>query len=371
MIFNLFQNLKQLKINKHFINIVFYTSKNNYFWFMIDKKLRLETSISNSGEIFNLNKIQILKNKNYYIRDIPLDGDAPKQFIFMYEYIKNSKLKKKKLETWTPYIAKTAEKWYPHESIIEFAINRIGDILCLKMNEVRLVIANNQIRFLSKFFLNSEEEVLVHAADICGEYIGNLDEARSIANNRKMARELFTFEFVKDAIRNVFPDEFEYIMLEFVKMLTFDAIVGNNDRHFYNWGIIRNIKNTKNSVIFAPIYDSARGLLWNFDEANIERYLINYDRDKGTLIDKYLKNSCPRISIEDDKSINHFELIKFLWNYNDEFKSIIDKLVNDEMENKIINLLEKEIFIYFSEQRKKIIRIIIKERFQKLKSKLC
>lgn len=40
------------------------------------------------------------------------------------------------------------------------------------------------------------------------------------------------------------------------------------------------------------------------------------------------------------------------------------------MENNILNLLEKEIFIYFSEQRKNY-TIIIKERFQKLKSKLC
>lgn len=338
---------------------------------MIDKALRVETSISNSGKIFNFDKIEILKNKHYYIKDIPLDGDAPKQFIFAYEYSKNSFVRKNKTSTWIPYIAKTAEKWYPHESIIEFAINRIGDVLGLKMNEVRLVVANNQIRFLSKFFLIYGEEVLIHGADICGEYIGNLDEARSIANDRKMARELFTFEFVKDAIRNVFPSEFEYIMEEFIKMLTFDAIVGNNDRHFYNWGIIRSVTNLENSITFAPIYDSARGLLWNFDEENIDKLLSNYSTNGKATINRYLNKSCPRISIEDDKTINHFELIKFLWCYNDEYKKIINDLINDESEKKIITLLVEEIFIYFSESRKKVIQIIINERFQQLKSRLC
>ena len=337
---------------------------------MVDKKLRIETSMSNSGELLHLNLIPILKNEHYFIKDIPLDGDAPKQFIFVYEYGKNSKVRKHKLNTWIPYIAKTAEKWYPHESIIEYAINKIGGILDLEMNEVRLVVANNQIRFLSKFFLNYGEDTLVHGADICGEYLGNIEEARIIANDRKLARQTFTFEFVKDAIRNVFPKRFEYIMLQFVKMLTYDAIVGNNDRHFYNWGIIRSV-NKENNITFAPLYDTARGLLWNFDEDNIKKHLLNYDNNSGTLIDKYLNNSCPRISIETDKSINHFELIKFLWSYNKDFREIIDTMINDTTEEKIINFLEKEIFMYFTENRKRIIKIVIKERLQKLKSKLC
>lgn len=56
---------------------------------MVDKKLRIETSMSKSGELLHLNLIPILKNEHYYIKDIPLDGDAPKQFIFVYEYGKN------------------------------------------------------------------------------------------------------------------------------------------------------------------------------------------------------------------------------------------------------------------------------------------
>jgi len=47
---------------------------------------------------------------------------------------------------------------------------------------------------------------------------------------------------------------------EFVKMLLFDAIVGNNDRHFYNWGLLPTYV-TKKKPIFAPIYDTARGVI--------------------------------------------------------------------------------------------------------------
>ena len=334
-------------------------------------KLRIETSINDSGKLNKIGKITVLKDSHYYIKDIALGGDAPKQFIYVYEFSRGGHVRKNSKKSWIPYIAKTAEKWYPHESVIEYAINRIGFVLGLNMNEIRLMQINTQIRFLSKYFLTYGEEELVHGADICGEYTGNYDEAREIANDKKKAREIFTFEYIKDAIRNVFPNEFEELMLQFVKMLVFDAVVGNNDRHFYNWGVIRSVTNQDNNVIFAPLYDSARGLLWNFNEDNIKNLLLHYGRDGGKKLSNYLKNSCPRISIEDDKEINHFELVRFIANYNPEYKEIVQDLVNSDCEEKVLDLLEKEIFLFFSEHRKRIIRIVIKERFKQLRDRLC
>jgi hypothetical protein len=60
--------------------------------------------------------------------------------------------------------------------------------------------------------------------------------ARQIANHKITSRELFTFEFIKDAIRSVFPACFENLLTQLDKMIAFDALAGNNDRHFYNWG---------------------------------------------------------------------------------------------------------------------------------------
>lgn len=53
-------------------------------------------------------------------------------------------------------------------------------------------------------------------------------------------------------------------------MLVFDAIVGNNDRHFYNWGVIVDLKGMK-PPRFSPVYDTARGLFWNQSEEWIEK----------------------------------------------------------------------------------------------------
>ena len=211
-------------------------------------QLRKETSHNYSGNLRN-KKIHILGKKHYIVKDIQLDGDAPKQFIKAYFYRKKSTVRVKNKKSWQSFIAKTAEKWYPHESIIEFMINRMGQVLGLKMNDVRLVIANTQIRFLSRYFLNKDQR-LIHGAEICGEHLGDMELAKQIANNKPNARDLFTFEFIKEAIEKVYPNCYEDILSDLIKMIVFDAIVGNNDRHFYNWGVIDSKKKSKKTPIW-------------------------------------------------------------------------------------------------------------------------
>jgi HipA-like C-terminal domain len=261
----------------------------------INTGLRVEQSQNSSGAIQNFTKIPVLRETDYYVVDIGLDGDAPKQFIKAYFFEPDSTIRKKNRKTWIPFIAKSAEKWYPHESVIEYMINRIGITLGLNMNEVKLVVANGQIRFLSKYFRKSNE-VLVHGAEICGEYLDDKDLAAQIANNKKTSRQLFTFEFICEAIRYVFPEACESLITDLVRMIAFDAIVGNNDRHFYNWGVINTVKKTGKPPKFAPIYDSARGLMWNESEQNIVKH-HTHQRDEGKKIVNYVAEAKPRISV--------------------------------------------------------------------------
>lgn len=145
-------------------------------------KLRVETSINSSGVLLNEKQIPQLKEKDYYVIDQELDGDAPKQFIQAYFYEEKSGVRRNNVKSWPSYIAKTAEKWYPHESVVECMINRIGQVMGLAMNEVALVKGNGQIRFLSKYFLRKNQK-LVHGAEICGEHLGDADMAKEIAES--------------------------------------------------------------------------------------------------------------------------------------------------------------------------------------------
>jgi hypothetical protein len=333
---------------------------------VLQTRLRKETSLNCSGKILNENLIPELKEKNYYVKNFELDGDTPKQFIKAYFYEEDSGVKKASPKSWFSYIAKTAEKWYPHESVIEYMINRIGEEMGLFMNKIRLVKANKQIRFLSKYFL-SKDDTLIHGAEICGEYLEDMELASEIAKHKPSARELFTFEFIREAIHVVFPKAYETILTGLVKMIAFDAIVGNNDRHFYNWGVIDTKKKTGKLPTFAPLYDSARGLLWNFSDQNVINYLQNYT-DGGKKIVNYLQDACPRISIESNRQANHFELVEFVKRNNAEHKKIINNLASEETEEKVIKMLSKDFYPLLIPERRKLIEIILENRFKTVRS---
>jgi HipA-like C-terminal domain len=328
--------------------------------------LRKEQSINSSGKLLNEHLIPLLRENEYIVKNYKLDGDAPKQFIRAYFFIENSTIRKSSSGSWVPYIAKTAEKWYPHESVIEYMINRIGQELGLLMNEIKLVKANGQVRFLSKYFLN-ENEKLIHGAEICGEYLNDISLAEEIANHKTTSRELFTFEFIKDAIRTVFPESFENLLLELVKMITFDALAGNNDRHFYNWGVIDTLKKTPKAPTFAPLYDSARGLLWNVSDENCKHFL-RLHKQNGKKVVNYIEEASPRISIEENKEANHFQLIDFIKIYNKEYKQIVISLASNENQEKVIRMLQKEFFPMFIQERCELIKIIIEARFNRIRS---
>lgn len=253
--------------------------------------------------------------------------------------------------------------------MIEYLINRIGQVLGLEMNKVKLYRINNQIRFLSQYFLE-QNETLIHGAEICGDYLEDRALAEEIANDKTTARELFTFEFIEEAIKDVFPVESEELLKSLVYILTFDAIVGNNDRHFYNWAVIRSLSKSGPPPRIAPVYDSSRGLFWNFKEEKVHRYLQNINNPSYKKFSAYLNNACPRISVENDKEINHFKLISYLSSYNRAYRDIVLSMSSSQNEEKVIRLLEKEFKSLFSDKRYVLTVLLIRKRFDIIRSKL-
>ncbi len=75
--------------------------------------------------------IPTLKKHQYFIiNEYSISGEAPKDFIKVYDYGKARKSNKRK---WTLYIAKVRHRWYPNESITEYLLNRVGEKLEFNM----------------------------------------------------------------------------------------------------------------------------------------------------------------------------------------------------------------------------------------------
>ena len=310
--------------------------------------------------------IKPLRQGYYKVLDYPISGDAPKDFIQAYKYGEG---KRNKIKDWPKFIAKVGHKWYPMESITEYLLNRIGEVMGLNMAKSELRLADEQLRFLSRYFLQ-EGENLVHGAQLYSGYLEEKDDEFVMEIEKKgLTRELLTFQVTIEAIKLLFPNDSERIIRDFVRMLCFDAITGNNDRHFYNWGVITDIYG-ETKARFSPIYDTARGLFWNYNEEKIAgMFTKRLDIDK-VQFNKYITNSLPKTGWEGIKKPNHFDLIGNIVNHYESIAVTCTDLLDGLDLHNVFSLLEREFKHLLSEKRYTLVEQCLIERFQRLK-KVC
>lgn len=282
--------------------------------------------------------VPVIKQRDYFVDDsVSVDGDAPKKFIGVYDYELLDHKRRLNHKNWIRYIAKTGHKWYPIESITELLMNRLGTIFGLKMAESRIAMIGGELRFLSRYFLHSYEE-LVHGADILAGYLNETTRYVEEVDEQKMTRDLFTLQVIEEAVGNLFLHQRDDIMHELSKLVIFDALVGNNDRHFFNWGVIRSVKSSF-QPFFAPVYDTARGLFWNYSESKLKD-IVEVNRTTESHIVKYCKESRPKIGWEGDKNPNHFQIFKEIYSNEfhiskDEIRSMLDMSVLESMKKEV------------------------------------
>ena len=121
-----------------------------------------------------------------------------------------------------------------------------------------------------------------------------------------------------------------------------------------------------NPVVFAPIYDSARGLLWNTDEAGVSKMYQQSLSDKMVL-DSYCDRSKPRFSFSENAEANHFELIKHLAGLDTDYRNVIATLVTVEKEQVSLRKLHDTVSTLFSKERVELMEQILRLRFFKIR----
>ncbi|MCE9538742.1 MAG: hypothetical protein K8R85_05945, partial [Bacteroidetes bacterium] len=139
---------------------------------------------------------------------------------------------------------------------------------------------------------------------------------------------------------------------------------GNNDRHFYNWAIVKHIENKKKPK-FAPIYDSARGLFWNDSEAKLEKW-NEHPKLMDDKIKKYSEGSKPKIGWDSLDDLNHFDLISKIFSVNLRYRTVCTQLVNQENLDKALALVDNKFSKFYSSYRLELIKKCLIYRFQRL-----
>lgn len=170
--------------------------------------------------------------------------------------------------------------------------------------------------------------------------------------NSKDKKYYYTISNIKSVLDEIDNSLFN----SFIKIIIFDALIGEQDRHEENWGILE--KNGKYYV--SPLYDNGDSLLKDFKNPIFADLYYSEKRS----FDSYIRKSKTLIYKEDNKTkYKHFELVKFLYdNYPDIVKneiSNLNKLTDDNICN-IVNSIPDGLLT--NEHKKYIILYLIKRR---------
>lgn len=159
---------------------------------------------------------------------------------------------------------------------------------------------------------------------------------------------------------------------EFYKIVIFDILIGNSDRHHSNWAILAKgtVHKTSEDIFFhysmSPLYDNGSSLCAYEDNNNLEIFF----KDKMKFEALVNTKSKSAIGWENERPIRHFELLKKIKDnaydrtiqYIENIKTNIneqniDKILG-EFDNNIISIDMKNLLkMYLLERRKRMLEI--------------
>ena len=162
---------------------------------------------------------------------------------------------------------------------------------------------------------------------------------------------------------------------KFYKIVIFDILIGNSDRHHSNWAILskgtvyttpENVMDILFNYDICPLYDNGSSLCAYEDNNNLEIFF----KDKMKFEALVNTKSKSAIGWENERPIRHFELLKKIKDnayeltvqYIEKIKTNIneeniDKILN-EFNNNIISIdMKKLLKMYLLERRKRMLEI--------------
>jgi hypothetical protein len=276
------------------------------------------------------------------------------------------------------FVAKRPRKMGPMECVTEQMISCVGRLLPLKVAKSRLVRlpvpqgSAPDVRFLSRSFVVRGKTALKHGVELAADYFSaspnELAEVFNLAD-KKEERSFYTLEFMLAVLDGWGRTDRERRSLResFGRMVAFDALVGAQDRHAQNWGVIEFPTSPDAPRLFAPLYDTARGFFWDHSDDAFRAA----DAVGGRLefVRRYAQRSKPVFGASEiTKKLNHFELVEYaVSRLGKQLRGPICQIIQDFSPKRTERLLRREVGKIVSGLRIDYILALLKERHRILR----
>lgn len=274
-------------------------------------------------------------------------------------------------ETGARYIAKLGRRNNDLEVTTEFAIFLIGRSIGVNVADARVASYKGQVRFLSRYFLEPSEE-LVHGLQIFSELF---DEAtvKGVVGDQASEQAMFSVQAVKTAFGAHYleygADVEDELFGGFVAMLAHGALIGVQDRHHENWGVVvvREVGGPRPR--FSPLFDSARGLFCNRTELDIRDFFGVAGQAR---LSRYIEKSRPLVGFDGllptkpRRFVNHAELLSAVFHRYPKSRPIMADVLGRYDWRLVRSLLKEQLGGLCSPQRLQLVLTCLRRRLRHL-----
>lgn len=222
-------------------------------------------------------------------------------------------------------------------------------MLGLEMMKVEIVIRNGRRGCLLRNFID-EYGAKMH------EEGGVLLQSSVEGYNELQSSSLKGFELIDAGFQLIKKFRYwEAIKESFFDMIVFDVLIGNQDRHPFNWLILFFDKDIK----FSPIYDNGTSLGFRFDDETLNEMVSNEVR-----LNKYVRNTKVKAGLFERKFVKAKDVLDYIQiHFPIEFANSVKKIKTFDV-NKYKQFIQSCEFL--TETQKDWLKLIIPFRRVKI-----
>lgn len=239
------------------------------------------------------------------------------------------------------------------EHMSEVISSDIANILGINSANVKIGSYNGRIGCAS-YLINEQGEDLIEGVRLINKFYPNYDSETLYDNKNKM---YYCLEMILKALSMY---EFKN---EFFKILIFDFIIGNTDRHQNNWAIL----NKSGITRLCPVYDNGSSLCSYIKDDDVDNYLGKDIVRFKALVDSKSKSRI-KIDCKSSKEPTHLDVFKYVYsNFHDEVNEFVKKVIDILSTSKVNEILGRYNNELISSKKKLLISLFLEAKINLLK----
>lgn len=239
------------------------------------------------------------------------------------------------------------------EHMSEVIASDIANILGINSANVKIGIYNGRIGCAS-YLINEIGEDLIEGVRLINKFYPYYDPEILYDSENEM---YYSLEMILQAL-SVY--EFKN---EFFKIIIFDFIIGNTDRHQNNWAILGKSGITR----LCPVYDNGSSLCSYIKDDDVNNYL-GKDRVRFNALVNSKSKSRIKIDCKRSKEPTHLEVFKYVYSkFHDEVHGFVRKVIDTLSDSKVDEILSRYNNELISDRKKLLISLFLKSKVSLLK----